>query len=156
MKDSGIPTLTCGEIIRRKLPDELSRKNPPITLGKVTVDPRTVLSPCVLFNYSLNITFLINGMEPIISLVFQLAKTSKGTKKTVILEEWNFKGAEIIPTDVENMKTIEPIDFNVCDCDDFSGPVLYRMQLAEIITNNTRFSIDDEEISAIVVSGKDK
>ncbi|MCA0987454.1 DUF4489 domain-containing protein [Guptibacillus algicola] len=156
MKGSPFPTLSCGEILRRKLPDELSRKNPPITLGKVSINPRTVFSPCVLFNYSLNITFVTESVEPIISLVFQLAKTSKRTKKTVILEEWNFKGAEIIPTDVQNMKTIEPIDFNVCDCDEFSGPVLYRMQLAEIITNNASFSIDDEEISAIVVSGKDQ
>ncbi|WP_270181301.1 DUF4489 domain-containing protein [Alkalihalobacillus sp. CinArs1] len=156
MKEFGIPTLACGEILNKKIPSELSRKNPPITLAKVVVNPRTVSSPCVLLNYSLNIRFVTEGIEPIISLRFQLVRTPKATKKTTVLEEWQFEGAEIIPTDVPSTKTIEPIVFNNCDCNHFSSPVMYRMQLVEIVTNNVRFVIDDEEFSAIVMSGMDQ
>ncbi|MDP4549590.1 DUF4489 domain-containing protein [Alkalihalobacillus macyae] len=152
----GRPTLTCGKILLHQVPNKLSRKDPPLTLATVTVNPTSVNSPCVLFNYSQNVTFVADGEDPLILVVYRLVKLSKTTLKARVLDEWSFKVAEIIPTDVPSVKTIEPIVFNFCDWNELTGPVQYIFQIAEIVTNNIRFSISEQEISAIVASGSDQ
>ena len=151
-----LPTLTCGKILLHQVPNKLSRKDLPLTLATVTVNPTSVNSPCVLFNYSQNVTFVADVEDPLLLVVYRLVKLPKTTLKARVLEEWSFKVAEIIPTDVPSVKTIEPIVFNFCDCNELTGPVRYIFQIAEIVTNNIRFSISEQEISAIVASGRDQ
>ncbi|MCA0987451.1 hypothetical protein [Guptibacillus algicola] len=48
----GLPLLTCGITFAPDLPDQHDRSEPPIILGKVTVDTRSIQDPCVLTKYS--------------------------------------------------------------------------------------------------------
>lgn len=152
-----MPSLDCGEIYNVKLPKELTKANPPINLASVKVYTRNIKEPCVLINYSQNLAFSIFGVNPILSLVYRLIRESGQTGNIRILEQWNYKASEVIPTNVQELNTIEPLVLNFCDClgihcDEES--FTYVLQMTEVITQNATYSISNQEISGIVSPGE--
>ncbi len=152
-----IPSLYCGKIYKVNLPDELTIDCPPINLASIKVNIRNIKKPCVLINYSQNLSFSILDFNPILCLVFRLIRESNHTGNLSILEQWNYKASEVIPTIVQEVNTIEPLVLNFCDClishcdeECFT----YIVQITEIITQNTTYNISNQEISGIVCSGE--
>lgn len=153
-KDKSTSFLTCGEVFN---PNQLPRKTP-VILAKVEVQPKELDQPCVLLNYSKNFAFQTLGDDPIISITYQLIRTLNGRSST-ILNEWLFSVEEIIPTQLPDLETIEPLVLNFCDC--LSGKqqnktITYTYQISDFTTSNTAFEILSQEISAIVVNGEDE
>ncbi|WP_349408514.1 DUF4489 domain-containing protein [Pseudalkalibacillus sp. SCS-8] len=151
-----IPFLKCGDILRANLPRQLSKKNPPINLAEVTVNLDGFETPGVLFNYSQILSFRTMGMNPKITIVYRVIRTSERTQKVKVIDTWTFSGSEIFPTSVPNLDTIEPLVLNFCDCpiENSNDTFTYTVQIIEIITNNTTFAISRQEISAIVARGE--
>ncbi|RBW67899.1 DUF4489 domain-containing protein [Bacillus taeanensis] len=151
-----IPFLNCGKVFKVNLPKKLMNNDPPINLAAVKVNPRNIEMPCVLFNYSQILEFEIFGLNPSLSIVYRLVRKSNHTGKIKVLEKWTYKASEIFPTVVQNIKSIEPLVLNFCDClDDRSNKSFtYIVQIEEIIVNNATFNITNQEISAIVSCGE--
>ncbi|MCF6137432.1 DUF4489 domain-containing protein [Pseudalkalibacillus berkeleyi] len=147
----------CGQVRKTNLPKQLTKNDPPITLAKVTADIGSLRNPCVLFNYSQFISFRLNGPNPIISLTYRLTRTSPVSEEPIILEEWIFKGKEVIPTPAPPLNTIEPLVTNFCDCNvPRSNDLLtYTFQLVEVTTNNAIYDISNQEVSAIMICGSE-
>lgn len=155
--NSGVPFLNCGKVFKVNLPNGLTGNDPPINLAAVKVNIRNIEKPCILFNYSQNLELEVFDFNPILSIVYRLVRRSNHSGKVRVLEEWNFKASEIIPTAVEeDIITIEPLVVNFCDClDDHSDESFtYILQIREIIQNNTNFTISNQEISAIASCGE--
>ncbi|MGM7701513.1 DUF4489 domain-containing protein [Pseudalkalibacillus sp. Hm43] len=152
--DSQTPILNCGRIRRVKFPQQLSMDDPPVTLAEVAVNTGKVNLPSVLFNYSQVLSFQTTGANLDLTITYRLIRISRASKTVKNLEEWTFRGAEIIPTDVPDLDTIEPLVVNFCDTGlEKDQSFVYRFQLAEVITNNARYRISDQVITAIVLDG---
>lgn len=150
-----VPVLNCGKVFDIDLPDELTENDPPINLAKVKVNTRNIKMPCVLINYSQNLEFEILDFNPTLSIVYRLIRKNNYTKNIIVLEDWNYRAAEVIPTTVQEVKTIEPLVLNFCDClaNKCDESFTYILQIVEIITENTSFNITNQEISAIINCG---
>ena len=152
-----MPFLNCGKVFKVNLPKELTNNESPINLAAVKVNTRKIEMPCILVNYSQNLEFEVSGLNPTLSILYRLVRRSNYTRKVRVLEEWNFRGSEIFPTVVQDdISTIEPLVLNFCDCleDNSDEPLIYILQIKEIVTNNTTFNITNQEISAIASSGE--
>ncbi len=152
----GMPFLNCGKICKDNFPNDLTPNKKPINLSLVKVDTRNIESPHVLINYSQNLEFEIGGFNPKLSIVYRLIRKSNHTERKRVLQYWNYKASEVIPTTVQELKTIEPLVLNFCDCldDSFDSSFTYILQIVEIIAENTSFNITNQEMSAIVNYGK--
>ena len=148
------PFLECGNVFDIKSPLKLAKIEEPITIAKVKVNPQNLKMPCVLLNYSQNLSFQTTGFNATLIIVYRLVRTSTKSKKAV-LEEWTYQLAENIPTPVPDTSTIEPLILNFCDClsDHNCGELTYEYQIASVTTNNTTFDISKQEVSAIVSCG---
>lgn len=144
----------CGQVRKTNLPKQLTKNDPPITLAQVTADIGDLRKPCVLFNYSQILSFRLNGPNPVISLTYRLTRSSDHVDP-ITLEEWTFKGQEIIPSPAPTLNTIEPLVANFCDCklSPSNDPFIYKFQLVEVTTNNAIYDISNQEISAITICG---
>ncbi|CAH2213898.1 DUF4489 domain-containing protein [Tepidibacter aestuarii] len=152
---SGMPFLNCGKVFKDSFPNYLTPNNKPINLALVKVDTRNIKNPHVLINYSQNLEFEIGGFNPKLSIAYRLIRKSNHTERTRVLECWNYKASEVIPTTVQELSTIEPLVLNFCDClgDSCDSSFIYILQIVEIITENTSFNITNQEMSAIVNYG---
>lgn len=153
---SFMPVLYCGRINEVDLPNELTEKDKPINLAEVKVNTRNMKMPCVLINYSQNLAFEFSDFNPKLSIVYRLIRKSNHTGSRKVLESWNYRVSEVIPTIVQEVNTIEPLVLNFCDClsNSYNKAFTYILQIAEIITDNTTFNITNQEMSAIVSHGK--
>ena len=154
---SRVPFLNCGKIRKVKLPAKLTKHDKAINLAEVSVNLRKAKAPCILLNYSQILEFNIFDSNPLLKIVYRLVCQSHTTGRSRILEEWTFKAAEVVPTNVQqNINTIEPLVLNYCDCldDRCEQSFTYIVQLAEIDSNNTTFRITTQDISAIVSRGE--
>lgn len=151
---SQTPILNCGRIRRVNFPQQLSMDDPPVTLAEVAVNTGKVSLPSVLFNYSQVLSFQTTGANLDLTITYRLIRISHSSKTVRNLEEWTFRGAEIFPTQVPDLDTIEPLVVNFCDTNlEMNQTFVYRFQLAEVITNNARYKISDQVITAIVLNG---
>lgn len=152
---SGRAFLNCGKVCKDSFPNELTKNNKPINLALVKVDTRNIEKPHALINYSQNLEFEIGGFNPKLSIVYRLIRKSNHKGRTRVLECWNYKVSEVIPTTVQAVNTIEPLVLNFCDClgDSCDNSFTYILQIVEIITENTCFNITNQEMSAIVSYG---
>ena len=149
-------TLTCGIVHELNLPNMVTTFDQPLNLAEVSVNVRNIKNPCVLFNYSQNFAFAFFDFNPTISVVYRLVRKSNCNESEVILEEWNYRVSEVIPTTVDDINTIEPLVLNFCDClkNNQHESYTYIVQLAELVLENTTFNIINQEISAIVSCGE--
>lgn len=147
--------LNCGRVCEDSFPNELTKNDKPINLALVKVDTGNMEKPHVLINYSQNLEFEIGGFNPKLSIVYRLIRKSNHKWGTTVLECWNYKVAEVIPTTVQSVNTIEPLVLNFCDCldDSFDNSFTYILQIVEIITENTSFNITNQEMYSIVSYG---
>lgn len=153
---SGTPFLSCGKVCKYSFSNYLIKNSKPINLALVKVDTRNIENPHILINYSQNLEFEIGEFNPKLSIVYRLIRKSNHTEYTRVLECWNYKASEVIPTTVEAVNTIEPLVLNFCDClgDSCDNSFTYILQIVEIITENTSFNITNQEMYAIVNYGK--
>ncbi|MBM7616048.1 DUF4489 domain-containing protein [Alkaliphilus hydrothermalis] len=152
---AGQPILNCGKVRVVDIPYELTPYEPPIDLAEVKMNTGDIQSPCVVINYSQNLEFTFEDLNPVLSIVYRLVRRSNPTGNLIVLNEWNYRVSEVIPTTVQNVDTTEPLVINYCDClDDNCGKSFtYILQIAEIVTENTSFNISNQEISGIVSCG---
>ncbi|KAB3532939.1 DUF4489 domain-containing protein [Alkaliphilus pronyensis] len=152
----GEPLLNCGKIYKNSFSSKLIKNNLPINLASVQVNTRNIKNPYVLINYSQNLEFEFGGFNPVISIVYRLILRSNYTGDIKVLECWNYRASEVIPTTVQEFNTIEPLVVNFCDYlgDSCNNSFTYILQIAETVTQNTSFNISNQEMSAIVSSGR--
>lgn len=151
---NAMPVLYCGRISNTPLPNTLTKNNHPITVAEVKVSTRNIIIPSILINYSQNLEFHIKDFNPTLSIVYRLVRKLNYTGSRKILERWNYKVSEVIPTTVEEIITIEPLVLNYCDCleSNSNKSFTYLLQIEKIVARNTSFNISNQEISGIVIS----
>lgn len=150
------PFLSCGRIYNVYLPDGLKKDDPPINLASVAVNARNIKKPCILINYSQNLAFAIYNFNPVLSLVYRLLRKAVDTGHITILDQWTYLASEVLPTNVQEVVTIEPLVLNFCDFLDthYNEKIFtYTVQISEITTQNATFNISNQEISGIVING---
>lgn len=153
---AGRVILNCGSICEVDLPSLLTTDNRPIDLAVVKINTKNIEMPLVLINYSQNLEFKIQDYNPILSIVYRLVRKSNLTGNISVLEHWNYRASEAIPTTVQKINTIEPLVLNFCDslANFHEKSFTYILQVAEIISQNATFNITNQEISGIVSHGE--
>ncbi len=138
-----------------KVPDksfhELVPAQKPIDIASLTVETKTIKKPHILLNYSQNFEFKYSGEDPDLTIVYRLIRRNQEDKCTEVLEHWTYRVAEVIPTTVPDLITIEPLILNYCDesiitCRTYK----YTIQIVKVTANNTSFNLTNQELSAIV------
>ena len=141
------PYLKCGQIIDN---DNQETYTFPIDLAKVNVSIKENMSYVILINYSQNLEFTFENENPILSIQYQLIRKSQNEIK--VLEVWTYKVEEVIPTQVMEVDTIEPLILNYCDevKNLYQRDIEYIVQIKDVVTQNTSFEISNQELSAII------
>lgn len=142
----------CGKVFDGELPLQLAPYEPPLVMGEVTVDPRTVEDPCVLLQFSQFNQFLVLGPTPEIYILYRLVLESCHDSYPQILQTWEF---EVDIASAGDLDTNQPNVFSYCDCLGCFGldEVTYRFEIAEIETTNTEVLRNtNESFTATIVS----
>lgn len=158
-KTSCSPFLKCGKTFDPTLPDQLSKQQPPITLAEVTVDPSSLVKPCVLVKFSEFIQFTLFGLRPTLIITYRLVRENRKSKRKEILDEWVFEFQATEEREFGNIITNQPTVLNVCDCleEDRTDLLRYRLEIVEVVTNNVEsYEIVDKNFTATVICGENE
>lgn len=150
----GLPLLTCGKTFAPDLPDQHDRSEPPIILGKVAVDTRSIQDPCVLTKYSEFIQFTLLGINSKLRICYRLVRIADTAQ---ILQEWEFLYDSTARVGIGDLDTIQPTVLNVCDClkKGFRDKLTYQLEIVEIETNGVqRFGLRNQVFTATSITGE--
>lgn len=130
----------CGKVFEPEIPFELNLSEPPIVLAEVRINPGDFERPCVFLKFSEFIAFSLLGLNPQLSILYRLVREDGTIHYPQILEEWAFEVEAAEIREVGDLVTSQPTVLSFCDCFGHhkKETVTYRLEIAQIVTNNVR------------------